>query len=104
VRLLEESTRCLDHIQALRNIDIAITSSLDLRVTLNIFVEQVVSQLELDAASVLLLNPHTQMLQYGASRGFRSRAATHASATGRKLGGPRRAGASHRSYCQPEQV
>jgi HD-GYP domain-containing protein (c-di-GMP phosphodiesterase class II) len=73
-RLVEESTRCLDHIQALRNIDIAITSSLDLRVTLNIFVEQVVSQLQLDAASVLLLNPHTQMLEYGASRGFRSRA------------------------------
>jgi HD-GYP domain-containing protein (c-di-GMP phosphodiesterase class II) len=76
-RLLEESTRCLDHIQALRNIDIAITSSLDLRVTLNIFVEQVVSQLELDAASVLLLNPHTQMLEYGAGRGFRSRALQH---------------------------
>ncbi|MBM4135871.1 MAG: GAF domain-containing protein [Nitrospira sp.] len=73
----EQLKRRLGHITALRNIDMAITSSLDVRVTLNIFLEQVVTQLHVDAASVLLLNPHTQTLEYGSNRGFRSSALKH---------------------------
>jgi putative nucleotidyltransferase with HDIG domain len=34
--------------------------------------EHVVAQLNVDAAAVLLLNPHTQMLEYSAGTGFRS--------------------------------
>jgi putative nucleotidyltransferase with HDIG domain len=77
VRLFEEAGRRLARLQALRNIDIAITASLDLHVTLNVFVEQVVGQLHLDAVDVLLLNPHTLTLEYAVGRGFRSPALQH---------------------------
>lgn len=76
-QLNEESQRRLDHLQALRNIDIAITSSLDLRVTLDVFVEQVLSQLHLDAVDVLMLNPQMLTLEYAAGRGFHSDALRH---------------------------
>lgn len=61
-------------IQALRNIDMAITASLDLRVTLNVLLDQVTTLLHVDSASVLLLNPHTYRLEYCAGRGFRTAA------------------------------
>lgn len=77
VRLFEEAGRRLARLQALRNIDIAITASLDLHVVLNVFVEQVVTQLHLDAVDVLLLNPHTLTLEYAVGRGFRSPALQH---------------------------
>ncbi|MFH1907271.1 MAG: HD domain-containing phosphohydrolase [Chloroflexota bacterium] len=72
--LHEETQRRLRNIQALRDIDHAISGSLDLRLTLSIVLEQVASQLNVDAADVLLLNPHTQTLEYSAGRGFRSNA------------------------------
>ncbi|UCH80271.1 MAG: PAS domain S-box protein [Nitrospiraceae bacterium] len=61
-------------LNALRSIDRAIIASLDLHVTLDVFLTQVVAQQSIDAASVLLLNQHTQMLEYVASQGFRSEA------------------------------
>ena len=66
--------RQLQRIAALHSIDTAIGSSLDLRVTLNIILEQVTSQLRVDAADILLFNPYLQMLQFAEGRGFRSRA------------------------------
>lgn len=65
--------RQLQRLSALRIIYLAITSSLDLRLTLDVFLEQVISRLEVDAADILLLNPHTNTLEYAAGRGFRSR-------------------------------
>jgi PAS domain S-box-containing protein len=59
-------------IQALRNIDMAITGSLDLRVTLNVLLDQVTTHLKVDSAAVLLLNPHTHRLQFATGRGFRT--------------------------------
>lgn len=73
-RLYDSSLRRLEQVQALQNIDVAIASSMDLKLTLNVVLEQVVGQLRVDAAAVLLLNPNTQMLQYGAARGFRTKA------------------------------
>jgi response regulator RpfG family c-di-GMP phosphodiesterase len=61
----------LQRLAALRTIDMAITASLDLRVTLDVLLDQVTSQLQVDAAGVLLLNPHTQLLEFAAGRGFR---------------------------------
>jgi PAS domain S-box-containing protein/putative nucleotidyltransferase with HDIG domain len=72
--LHEETQRRLQNIQALHAIDQAISGSLDLRLTLSIALEQIVNQLNVDAAAVLLLNPHTQTLEYAAGRGFRSKA------------------------------
>ncbi|MFA5354536.1 MAG: PAS domain S-box protein, partial [Thermodesulfovibrionales bacterium] len=60
----------VQRLSALREIDLAITSSLDLRLTLRILLEQVVNQLHVDAADVLLLDPLTQTLEYAGGRGF----------------------------------
>jgi HD-GYP domain-containing protein (c-di-GMP phosphodiesterase class II) len=69
--------RRLRQLQALRDIDLAISASLDLRLTLNVFLENVTSQLQVDAATVLLLNTHTHTLDYGGGRGFRTAALRH---------------------------
>ncbi len=70
--LYDTSLRHLHRLTALHEIDRAITGSFDLRVVLNVFLEQVVNQLHVDAADVLLLDPHTLDLEHAASRGFRS--------------------------------
>lgn len=62
----------LQRLGALREIDLAITSIVDLTLTLNILVNQVVIQLRVDAAAVLLLNRHTYTLEYAAGHGFRT--------------------------------
>lgn len=64
----------LRRIEALRAIDAAIAGTFDLRLVLNVVLEQTTAQLGADAASVLLLNPYTQTLTYAAGRGFRTRA------------------------------
>jgi len=73
-RLFEETRRHLERLQALRAIDMAVTGSVDLRLTLSVLLDQVTSALGVHAASVLLLDPHTQTLEYAAGRGFRSSA------------------------------
>lgn len=69
-RLLEQTHSQIERLAALHDIDLVINSSLDLRVTLNILLDQVVEKLNVDAAAVLLLNPRSQILEYTASRGF----------------------------------
>jgi putative nucleotidyltransferase with HDIG domain len=67
----------LDHLATLHAIDMIINSSLDLSVTLTEFLNLVTTQLRVDAAAVLLLNPHTQMLEYAAMQGFRNEGIKH---------------------------
>jgi PAS domain S-box-containing protein len=67
----------LQRLAALRNVDMAISASHDLRVTLNVILDQVTSQLRVDAAAVLLLDPHTQILEHAAGCGFRFDSITH---------------------------
>ncbi|MGD0806575.1 MAG: HD domain-containing phosphohydrolase [Anaerolineales bacterium] len=62
----------LDKLAALRTIDAAITASLDLRVTLMVILDELTSQLHVDAADILLLNSVSQTLRYSTGRGFRS--------------------------------
>src|SRR5438309_1826680 len=71
-RAEEAIKRHLNRLTALRAIDVAIASSLDLSLALNVLLDQVTSQLQVDAAAVLLFNPHTQVLELAAARGFRS--------------------------------
>ncbi|HLB47925.1 MAG TPA: PAS domain S-box protein [Anaerolineales bacterium] len=73
-RLFAETQRRLDRLQALRAIDSTITASLDIRITLNTVLDQTMAQLGVDAADVLLLRPHMQILEYVAGRGFHTRA------------------------------
>jgi HD-GYP domain-containing protein (c-di-GMP phosphodiesterase class II) len=74
-RSFEEIRRHLQRLNALRIIDVALTSSFDLRLNLSVLLEQVLIQLAVDAADVLLLNPYTLTLDYVAESGFRTRAA-----------------------------
>jgi PAS domain S-box-containing protein len=70
-RLTSETEQRLQRLSILHTVDIAVASSLDLQVTLKVFLEQVTSQLRVDAADVLLLNPFLQILEFAAGRGFR---------------------------------
>jgi len=58
------------HLAALRDIDLAITASLDLRITLQIIMDKITNQLDIDAVAIFLLNQHSQMLEYAAGQGF----------------------------------
>ncbi len=76
-RLFSETQRRLERLTALRTIDMAINASLDLRVTLNILLEQIVHQLHMDAAAILMFNSHTQFLEYAATFAFRGSLNAH---------------------------
>ena len=67
----------LDQLSALRTIDLAITSGADLSETLSMILEHVRRYLDIDAASVLLLNPRDQCLEFAAGIGFRTSAMQH---------------------------
>ncbi|MDP2662146.1 MAG: PAS domain S-box protein [Dehalococcoidia bacterium] len=73
----DELRRHMERLSALRNIDLIITSSLGVRATLKAFLDQVISQLRVDAADVLLFDPQSQMLAYATGRGFRTRSLQH---------------------------
>ncbi|PIZ26338.1 MAG: hypothetical protein COY47_01060, partial [Chloroflexi bacterium CG_4_10_14_0_8_um_filter_57_5] len=60
--LHEQTEKQVQRLAALREIDMAISSSFDLRVTLSIVLNQILMQLKVDAADVLLLNPFLQSL------------------------------------------
>ncbi len=64
----------LRRVETLHAIDLLITSSLDLQVTMRVFLEQVIPQLGVDAAAILLLNRHTQTLEFEVDQGFRGSA------------------------------
>ena len=59
-------------LDALRRIDTAIAGSFDLRLMLNVLLEQATTLLGMDAACVMLLDPCTLTLETAASRGFRT--------------------------------
>ena len=73
VTLHEQTEQHLHRLIALHQIDITISTSLDLNITLNVLLNNVLTQLDVDAASILLLTPHTQTLEYSAGIGFRTR-------------------------------
>ncbi|MBN1439184.1 MAG: PAS domain S-box protein [Anaerolineales bacterium] len=73
VQLYEQTRHQLERLSALHAIDTAITASLNLSVTMDFFLDQVVNQLRVDAAAVLLCNPRMMQLEYFAGRGFRGK-------------------------------
>jgi len=77
VQAEEQVHQQLKRLNGLRVIDIAIGSSLDLNLTLDIVLEQAISLLGVDACAVLLVNPQLQTVEYAASRGFHSNALGH---------------------------
>lgn len=71
-RAQAEIKRQLKRLNSLREIDLAITASLDLRLTLDVLLGTVISQLEVDAANISLLNPYTKKFEHAANKGFRN--------------------------------
>jgi len=51
--------RQLRYLETLRRVDLAISASIDLKLTLQLFLEQVTTQLMVDAAIIYLLDPQT---------------------------------------------
>jgi PAS domain S-box-containing protein len=72
-RLFEETQQRVHHLTALRTIDRAITSSLDLHLTMNVLLDQLMLQRDVDAVDILLVDHYTHQLNYGGGRGFRGR-------------------------------
>src|SRR5258706_6174864 len=75
--LQEQTMQHMRHIAALHAIDVAISSSFDLEFVLNVMLDQVTNQLDVDAADILLLDPHLNILEFGAGSGFHSKAIQH---------------------------
>jgi PAS domain S-box-containing protein/putative nucleotidyltransferase with HDIG domain len=69
-RAEEQIQQQLRHMAALRAVDMAITASMDLPLTLRVLLEQVTVQLGVDAASVLLYEEDSRELVYAAGQGF----------------------------------
>jgi|GEM_PF-246490 len=72
-RTEDKIKRHLDHLKALRMIDMTITASADLHLSLQTILRQAVSQLQVDAADILLLNTTTHLLEYSDGVGFLTR-------------------------------
>jgi len=60
----------LRQLSALRSIDLAIASGLDLKLLLAMLLDQVTALLRVDAASILLLNRETNTLNFSSGKGF----------------------------------
>ncbi len=70
---LHDRTRTqVERLTALHEIDMAISASIDLSLPFNILLEKLTTILDVDAASVMLLDPNLQRLEDVARRGFKS--------------------------------
>jgi PAS domain S-box-containing protein len=68
----EQNQRQLKRLRALRLIDVAISSSFDLNVVLDLVLQHLLLQLGVEAGAVLLVKSHLQTVEYVASQGFQS--------------------------------
>lgn len=69
-QLYDQSQRQVRRLTSLRDIDSAIASSFDLRLTLNILMDQTVNHLNVDAVNIGLYHPELQSLTYLTGVGF----------------------------------
>ncbi len=76
-QLYVDAVSRLNRLESLRSVGLAVSSSQDLRLTLNVILDQVTEQLEIDAADVLLLDETDGMLVLADSKGFRATTANY---------------------------
>jgi PAS domain S-box-containing protein/putative nucleotidyltransferase with HDIG domain len=69
----ENNIRHLEQLQALRNIDMAISSSKDLRVIYKVILNEITSLLNVNAAALIRLDPNSGVLKYEAWQGFHTK-------------------------------
>ncbi|MHB8136151.1 MAG: MASE3 domain-containing protein [Anaerolineaceae bacterium] len=67
----------MERIDALREIDQAITRSFDIQVTMNILLKHLLEKLNIDAAVVLVYDPDLQKLTFSDAQGFLTSALRH---------------------------
>jgi HD-GYP domain-containing protein (c-di-GMP phosphodiesterase class II) len=70
--LYQKSEEQIQRLMTLRELDAAISSNLDLRLTLGILTEHLLTRMGVSAAAVLTLNPSSQTLEYSAIAGFKN--------------------------------
>ena len=70
----EKIQRQLRRLSALRTIDMAISSTFDMKISLTVILSGALSQLGISAAAILLFNPALSTLEYAAGQGFYSSA------------------------------
>jgi hemerythrin-like metal-binding protein/putative nucleotidyltransferase with HDIG domain len=75
--LREQTERRLQQLVALNEINLAITSSSDMVLSLGVLLLQVIEQLKVDATDIWLFNPTLQALEFVTGRGFRTPAFEH---------------------------
>jgi putative nucleotidyltransferase with HDIG domain len=73
MHLHEQTVKQLERLAALRSIDRAISSVFDLQVTFTLVVNEVVNQLQVDAAGILLIQPGSSRLEFVVGQGFHTR-------------------------------
>jgi HD-GYP domain-containing protein (c-di-GMP phosphodiesterase class II) len=64
--------RQVQQLSILRSIDLAIASGLDLNLLLSMLLDRVMALMNVDAATILLLNSKTNLLEFAAGKGFHS--------------------------------
>ena len=67
-----EIQRQVERVRALRNIDIAISSSMDLKLVLNVVLNEVSRHLKCDAGDILLIEKYSQELEFASGYGLRN--------------------------------
>jgi PAS domain S-box-containing protein len=77
-KLHQQTEHRVQQLAALSNIDRAISSSFDLRISLGMLIENVITQLGVDATDILLFNPGLYTLEFSAGQGFRTKPFEHA--------------------------
>jgi PAS domain S-box-containing protein/putative nucleotidyltransferase with HDIG domain len=70
----EKIKRQLEHLTAMSAIDRVITANFDLKLSLSEILAHVTKELGVDAADILILDPNSMMLEFGAERGFHTKA------------------------------
>ncbi len=73
-RSTDRIRRQLEHLSAMSTIDRVISANFNLALNLSEILTHVKTELNIDAADILILNPNLQMLEFGAEHGFRTKA------------------------------
>lgn len=78
-RLFADAQKRLSRLSSLREIDMAVSGSVDLELTMEVLISQLIKSLDMDAACVLVYNPDKNTLDYLSGRGFRTKSLRHTS-------------------------
>ena len=76
-RLNAQTDAHIQQLLALRTVDMAISSSFDVTLTLGILLDQITRLLGIHAVDILIFNPTSQSFKFACERGFRTHALQH---------------------------